>query len=232
MTLLEYVNDLRMEDFHRLLAKDGCPCREMVVSFIIGQGASREFAEEWIFERSRNPKNFGSKPFKGKMISFSPTSQRDIDKVNAMIESGCGPYLQTDVEFMAGTENGRQFQDRPEAGNVYKRQCEKDGDSILGKKYLSSLARYPGDREAFVSGRGDVARICEERGLGCDGAVTVKQVVRDEAPKESVALAPDILADAVQAQVAGKDLSHKEVGDITEKTRDALTPSWKNRSIR
>jgi hypothetical protein len=84
------------------------------------------------------------------------------------------PGSKTDREFLTASENNRQFQDCPHIGNLYRRQAAAAGVSIQGKKYLSALARYPGDPEAWVTDRADVRRICEARGWDCQGDVRVK----------------------------------------------------------
>jgi hypothetical protein len=84
------------------------------------------------------------------------------------------PGAVTDSTFLAGHVNGNQFADDPNAGARYKREAEAAGVSTTGKVYLSQLAKYPGDPKAWVSSRGDVARVCKERGWACSGAVKVK----------------------------------------------------------
>lgn len=84
------------------------------------------------------------------------------------------PQGVSDCTFMRGTANGRQFQGQEQTAEFYRKVTESEGGSVKGKKYLSSLARYPGDPLAWVEGRGDVVRRCEAMGRGCEGAVTVK----------------------------------------------------------
>lgn len=84
------------------------------------------------------------------------------------------PQSNTDREFLRGTENGRQFQGNPELGDEYRRVAESLGQNTKGKKYLSSLAEFPGDPKAWVDSRSDVQKVCEERGWGCTGKVNVK----------------------------------------------------------
>jgi hypothetical protein len=124
------------------------------------------------------------------------------------------PQSQTDREFMRGTENGRQFQGRPEVGNEYRRVAEGLGGQTKGKKYLSSLAAFPGDPRAWVDSRADVAKVCEERGWGCTGAVNVKHRT-DEAPPAPVPVGEDI----VQAEVA-------KTGETREKVVAKRKPHW------
>ncbi len=97
-------------------------------------------------------------------------------RFEAMLASGKPPRAVTDDTFRAnqGNANGGQFADDPHVGDFYKSVAAKAGVSTTGKTYLGGLAEYPGDPEAWVDSRGDVKRVCEKRGWGCEGAVTTK----------------------------------------------------------
>ena len=125
------------------------------------------------------------------------TQHADEQRLLEMLESGRGPHCVTDSTFLKDSENGRQFADCPHIGDAYKARCEANGGSVKGKKYLSQLARYPGDPRAWVSGRGDIQRICEEDGSTCDGLVKVKGRQPREAPKPGPELAADIVEEKV-----------------------------------
>jgi hypothetical protein len=84
------------------------------------------------------------------------------------------PKIRTDSTFNEGRCNGNQFEKVPELGDHYKSIAESAGVSVTGKTYLSSLARFPGDPEAWVDGRGDVERIALKRGWTVQGDVSVK----------------------------------------------------------
>src|SRR5271154_7062156 len=84
-----------------------------------------------------------------------------------MFALGQPPMSNTDREFLAGTENGRQFEGQEEVGDYYRQEATKAGVNTTGKVYKNGLARFPGDPEAWVSGRGDVQRVIEERGWNC-----------------------------------------------------------------
>lgn len=94
-----------------------------------------------------------------------------------MLSSATPPGCVTDSTFLAGHCCGNQFEKTPEVGDRLREIAESQGQMTKGKVYLGSLARYPGDPKAWVDGRGDVKRVCEERGWGCEGDVKV-------APKE------------------------------------------------
>lgn len=84
------------------------------------------------------------------------------------------PMSNTDREFLQGHCNGNQFDKGPlteTVANRLKAAAEAGGQNVTGKVYLGGLARYPGDPEAWVSGRGDVKRVVESRNWKCSGSV-------------------------------------------------------------
>lgn len=149
-------------------------------------------------------------------------------RFDQMVVNGKPPKSNTDVEFLIGIENGRQFQQRPEQGDFYRKEAEKRGMNVKGRKYIGSLARFPGDPEAWVSGRGDVQKICEERGWGSEGAVKVKQRPREESHKP-VDVAPDIVDREVAKIAQSERLNQQQKMDLKEKVKKRLTPSHKKR---
>jgi hypothetical protein len=78
----------------------------------------------------------------------------------------------------------------------------------LGRVYLRGMARYPGDPEAWVSSRGDVARLAASRGWGVSGMVDVKR--REVEPAPDVAVAADIVADYAQELIGERGMSVDE----------------------
>lgn len=151
-------------------------------------------------------------------------NMRPVDK---MLVSGRGPYLATDVEFLKGTENGRQFQKKPDQGEFYRREAEKRGQNVKGKKYISQLARFPGDPEAFVSGRGDVQKVLEQRGWGSDGSVKVKARTSDQEPAKPIAVADDIVDRETAKEIGANKVTPKQRRDVREKVRNRLKGSKK-----
>jgi hypothetical protein len=101
------------------------------------------------------------------------------------------PATRTDKEFLKGTHE--QFADAPGVGDRYKAIAEAHGLNTNGLVYIRGLARFPGDPQAWVSGRGDVSRIAEERGWGVHGAVEVER--REVEPEPDITVADDIVAD-------------------------------------
>ena len=120
------------------------------------------------------------------------------------------PGLKTDSVFNRGRCNGNQFAQSPWLGDYYRGVAEGRGVSTTGKTYLAQLAEFPGDPMAWVSNRGDVERVCRERGYSCDGAVTVKECrdPLDEGP--SVRVARDLIDSEVESILADAPGSDRE----------------------
>lgn len=91
-----------------------------------------------------------------------------------MLASRCPPgTLNTDRAFLEGWGHQDQFEgDTSGYGDFVRQQAAKAGVETTGRRYLSTLARFPGDPRAWVADRSDVKRICEEDGLGCPEAGT------------------------------------------------------------
>jgi len=144
------------------------------------------------------------------------------------------PGCKTDNTFMNDTANGKQFETNPEQGDYYAAIAKKAGVSITGKKYMSNLCRdgYGGDPQAWVSGRGDVQRICEERGWGCTGDVVVKKREEMEAPPPPVPISPRLVEREVRKRLAGQVVKPQEVMDMREKVADEMTPPWKKKGVK
>lgn len=102
----------------------------------------------------------------------------------------------TDRAFMQGRAlDGAQFEGQPDiVGRDYVAKALASGVNPAGKYYLGTLARYPGDPEAWVDSLHDVRRTCEERGWGATGAVDVAapQYAAVEPPSK-YAVAPDLV---------------------------------------
>src|SRR5262249_30874220 len=89
------------------------------------------------------------------------------------------PMTNTDREFLHGHCNGNQFEKKEHIGDYYKSVADAHGVDVKGAVYLSGLAEFPGDPKAWVRGRGDVQKVCEERGWNCNGMVEVKGQQRE-----------------------------------------------------
>ncbi len=123
----------------------------------------------------------------------------------------------TDSEFMKGSH----IQEGPLAAYRH-RMANSMGVDTNGKRYISGLARYPGDPEAWVSSTSDVRRVCANRGWNCHGAVEYeapdsRPLSRADMP-EDVPIAPDI----VQEHVAAR-LSEYDPREVTPALREEVT---------
>lgn len=155
-------------------------------------------------------------------------SQGTSETLSEMFALGQPPMSNTDREFMEGFCNGNEFEKQPWIGDMYKKEASAAGVSITGKRYMSSLADYPGDPTAWVSDRGDVQRVAEEKGIACQGSVNYRPPAPISGPVD-MPLADDIVADKVSEIVSGlpkADRPRIDTADLAEQVREALTPHW------
>lgn len=149
-------------------------------------------------------------------------------KLEEIFESGQCPHIVTDSVFMKGHCNGSQFAHNQKMGDLYARRARKAGVNIKGKRYMHSLARFPGDPEAWIDGRGDVKRLCEQRGDKCEGMVNVKAREPEEAPAPPKGgVADHILEERVNQEIATEVEPRKESRqERKERIRDKIAPAW------
>ena len=107
------------------------------------------------------------------------------------------PRANTDREFFEGIGTlDKQFDyDGKMHEGVVKLAMKHGYKPNNNDVYLSSLARFPGDPEAFISpsgGRGQIKDTCERRGWECHGTVKTKRREPEEAPKKK-SLGEDIV---------------------------------------
>ena len=139
-------------------------------------------------------------------------------KLAEMFALGATPYIQTDSVFLQGSENGRQFAGNDKVGDYYAAVARKHGQMVKGKKYISGIARFPGDPEAWVDGRGDVERVARQRGWGVEGAVKVS--AEPSPPPPDIALSERIVAERAQRVLESHPEPHKvDVGELKEQIR-------------
>ena len=97
-------------------------------------------------------------------------------RMDEVLASGRFPGIKgTDAVFMEGRKlGGQQFEGLPaHMGREYVNVAERAGVNTAGKYYVGTIAEFPMDPRAWVSGLGDVKRVAEERGIGVTGAVNV-----------------------------------------------------------
>ena len=195
--------------------------RAELIEYVMKQGVPREAACELVQRKLSNP-NLTMCQHRGKMISLSPPTAESIARFDAMVAAGVPPAARTDREFLEGTANGRQFEKNPAAGDFYKKEAEKRGGSTKGRRYLSQLARFPGDPEAWVSDRHDVQKVLEGRGWGCDGSVKTPLVEKEPITKPRVDVADDVINEVVATELEGQTVTKKEYVKARAKVKERL----------
>jgi hypothetical protein len=139
------------------------------------------------------------------------------------------PHGISDCTFMRDTANGKQFEGNEQLGNAYKKAVEANGGTWRGK-YLSGVARFFGDPEACVDGRGDVQRVLEKRGWGCEGTINVKarETGIEPAPPKDMA---DDLVTKYATEIALRDPNPHLVDmvDLKEQVKEKMAPKRKKK---
>lgn len=146
-------------------------------------------------------------------------------KLRDMFSEGRAPHGVSDCTFMKGTANGSQFEKQAHIGDAYKRTTESLGGSTKGKKYVSGLAAFPGDPEAWVDSRGDVQRILEKRGWGSEGTINVKPRESINPPKSGPNVAEELVT-KYATEIAMRDPHPERVDmtDLKDQVRDHIKP--------
>jgi hypothetical protein len=145
-----------------------------------------------------------------------------MSPANRMLATGGVPGAMTDAVFMEGTDQHLNHL-VPHHADAFRKACIDNGGSISGKKYIRQLAKFPGDPEAWVSGRGDVERVARKRGVAVEGMVTVKAA--DVAPPDRVDVAEDILDREVKKALRGtKGMPKKLKAELREAIKDKIAP--------
>lgn len=197
-----------------------------LIDYIVSQGFPREVAEE-LAERARKNPRLVMCEHRGKFVKLKPPTEAELERVNQMLESGQTPFLMTDSTYLEGHANGSQFEKTPSRGDALKKACEAMGGSTTGKVYVAQLASCFGDPKAWVSGRGDVQKVCEERNMGCEGAVTVKQREMDEPPPPPIQVADRLVHERTAKELAGQVVTGKQYKAKFAEVKDKITPPWK-----
>jgi hypothetical protein len=141
-----------------------------------------------------------------------------------MFASGETPSCVSDTTRFTGDRmGGRQF-GNDVVREAYLAKARAAGVTTDGKLYFSSLARFPGDPEAWMDAQGDQVKLLQKRGWSAEGDVNVKGP--DVAPLPAVRLAEDLVEARVEEElerrypdaVGGKKvrIKKKEFRDIRE----------------
>ena len=157
---------------------------------------------------------------------FTPEEEAAArDRFHDMVAHRKGPFLMTDSVYCEGRCNGNQFEATPWVGDHHLAVAKSEGVDITGKVYEPQMAEYPGDPKAWVTGRGDIQRYCEEVGANCYGAVQARHH-RTEPVKEEV-VAPDLLEMHTDMRIEkNPELAHKPREEVKEETLDIIRPPW------
>ena len=161
----------------------------------------------------------------GKEVTAKEFWGDDKDTIIDMLAEQRAPHGISDCTFMRNTANGKQFESQPGQGDYYRSIAEGLGASTTGKKYISGLAAFPGDPEAWVDGRGDVEKILEKRGWGSEGTVNVKPREAKENPIRDPHVDDKLLNEYTNG-IAERD-PHPDLvdrNDLKEQVRERLSP--------
>jgi hypothetical protein len=130
----------------------------------------------------------------------------------------------SDRAFLEGHCNGNQFEKNQLLGHAYAEDAKAAGVNTKGKVYLSSLAAFPGDPKAWVSGRDDAKRVIEERGWGCHGSINVK--MREVAQPTGGGVADSLVNEHTARTLESTPEPVKNVAELREQVKENLTPYW------
>ena len=153
------------------------------------------------------------------------------------IANGCTPTLADmlashsfpgckglDRNFLQGRPlSGGQFDETPMVGRHHIAKAEAAGVNVVGKLYNGTLARFPGDPEAWVDSLHDVKTICERRGWSAEGAIHVAASLDSDQEPGPYRVADDLVDDHV-AQVLDErpELAPRAL-EIREEVRGRLS---------
>lgn len=133
----------------------------------------------------------------------------------------------TDAVFMEGRKlGGQQFESLPRhMGQMYLEEAAKANVNVSGKYYLGTVARFPGDPKAWVSGLGDVRRIAKERGVAVVGAVNIDapKYADGYVPPEKYRVDDSIVAEHVDNVIGERPASLRELADVRESVAKRLS---------
>ncbi len=152
-------------------------------------------------------------------------------KLCEMFASCTPPQCHTDNTLMnGGVENGRQFAKAEWAGDFYAKQAKKHGlKSTKGRIYMSRLAKFPGDPDAWIADKGDIQKLAEKRGMGINGYGLSIPMRNDVEPEPGIDIADDIVDREVTDILAANPEvapTKKEKLDLREKVRNKRKPHW------
>jgi hypothetical protein len=126
-------------------------------------------------------------------------------------------------QFLPGTAlEGGQFADP-----AMRRKYAGTAD-VSGKRYMASIARFPGDPRAWVSDMAEAKRVIEANGWACP---TLGVRGKDPAPVAPPTLAPDLVHEEIEGMALRGEIpetiTKKKYRDLAEgvKDRHGLKPA-------
>lgn len=147
-------------------------------------------------------------------------------KLAGMLAARKPPAINGDPTLLRGHLDGNEFTTEHDYLR-YRSVAERGGVSVRGKRYMTGLARFPGDPQAWISDASDVRKICREKNLNCEGVVRHKAREPEEGPKPDVQIADDIVAEEVDRVLELEPEKRDRLPQLVEEAKDRLTPEWK-----
>jgi hypothetical protein len=135
-------------------------------------------------------------------LPSSETSKRK-GKMAELLAARKFPGVATDTTFLSGFGSlEKQFQGDTQSLNETVSKARSLGyNPGVNDVYIPTMARFQGDPEAFLKageGRGKIRKLCEKRGTGCSGAVSV---TAREPERDPLELAPKLHPKLVDEEV-------------------------------
>lgn len=144
--------------------------------------------------------------------------RRGRNNIGEAMKSRKFPGVKTENSFFSNRGTlADQFKDDPEfLQQIIEGAKAKGYNPNPNDVYLQSVAREDGDPDAFISqadGLSKVRKVCEQRGLYCEEAGTVRKEV---APPKPIALADDLVAEKVAEYKSNPEFAGKPDGELRE----------------
>ena len=109
--------------------------------------------------------------------------------------------LSTDTSWRAGLNGRDEFRGVKWLREKAERKARAAGVNPTGKRFMSQLARFEDDPQAWVDSKADIKRVCEKEGFRCRGAVNVEAPERDPEPAKPYRVADDIVDRTVREKL-------------------------------
>ena len=175
------------------------------------------------------------------LISNDPEVQAHYER---MIEEGSSPRFaemcalqvapgcRTDSTVFRGAWHTDQFDldhHTRQYGEVARKVALANGVNPKGKKYMHTLAEKPFDPKAWVDSTHDAQKLVEERGWTASGAINVKRLYQDAAPREKYDVNPKVVDRELRKQVAENPAiapTPKDRKKLREQIRTKMLPGY------